>query len=100
MLVAALEERFNKFKGIPEDKIPLHYWGDPGRYEDRLGVTTRETEEFYTTEPNIVFSHPEAYGYLSRGTRKRLGDMRATEIPLWGRAEDILKLYDKNYKSR
>ena len=93
MLVEALEERFNKFKGAPDEKIPIHYWGDPGRYENHLGVTVRETEEFYTTEPNIVFSHPEAFGYLSRGTRKRLGDIRAIEIPYWGRAEDILKLY-------
>lgn len=95
MLVAALEERFNKFKDIPEEKIPLHYWGDPGRYETKLGVAYRETEEFYTTETNIVFSHPEAYGYLTRGVRKRLGDIRAFDIPYWGRAENILKLYEK-----
>ena len=95
MLVEALEERFNKFKGVPDEKVPIHYWGDPGRYEEKLGVTVRLTEEFYTTETNIVFSHPEAFGYLSRGTRKRLGDIRAYEIPYWGRAEDILKLYFK-----
>lgn len=95
MLVNAMEERFKKFKGIPEEKIPLHYWGDPGRYELKLGVTPRETEEFYSDCPNIVFSHPEAYGYLSRGTRKRLGDLRAIELPYWGRAEDIVKLYEK-----
>ncbi len=94
MLIDALEERFDKFKGIPDEKVPLYYWGDPGRYEEKLGVSVRETEEFYTTEPNIVFSHPEAFGYLSRGTRKRLGDIRAIEIPYWGRAEDILKLYE------
>lgn len=96
MLVSALEERFNKFKRVKEDQIPLHYWGDPGRYEQKLGVTVRETEEFYTTETNIVFSHPEALGYETRGERKRLGDIRAYEIPYWGRAKDILKLYDKN----
>lgn len=93
MLVDALQERFDKFKNIPEDRIPLHYWGDPGRYEEKLGVTIRATEEFYTQVPNIVFSHPEAYGYLSRGTRKRLGDIRAYEIPYWGRAGEILNLY-------
>ena len=93
MLVAAMEERFNKFKGVKDEDIPINYWGDPGRYEDHLGVTVRESEEFYSTVPNIVFSHPEAFGYLSRGTRKRLGDIRAIEIPYWGRAEDILKLY-------
>ncbi len=95
MLVEALEERFNKFKGVPDEKVPLHYWGDPGRYEEKLGVTVRPSEEFYTVGTNIVFSHPEAFGYLSRGERKRLGDIRAYEIPYWGRAEDILKLYFK-----
>ena len=99
MLVAALEERFKKFdelidQGKKEEEI-IHYWGDPGRYESNLGVTVRETEEFYSECPNIVFSHPEAFGYLSRGTRKRLGDLKAIELPYWGRAEDILKLYQK-----
>ena len=95
MLVEAMEERFNKFKDIPEDKIPLHHWGDPGRYESHLGVTVRETEEWYSKCPNIVFSHPEAYGYLSRGTRKELGYLKALELPYWGRVEDIIKLYKK-----
>jgi len=99
MLVAAMEERFERVKelkqeGQKEENI-IHYWGDPGRYEDKLGVTVRETEEFYSGTPNIVFSHPEAFGYLSRGTRKKLGDLKAIELPYWGRAEDILKLYQK-----
>lgn len=91
MLVAAMEERFAKFPD--ESKVPLQYWGDPGRYENKLGVTVRETEEFYTTCPNIVFSHPQAMGYEGLGNRKKLGDIRATEIPYWGQAEDIVKLY-------
>ncbi|KKU03350.1 MAG: hypothetical protein UX88_C0039G0006 [Candidatus Woesebacteria bacterium GW2011_GWC2_47_16] len=100
MLVEALEERFArveklKQEGQKEEDI-IHHWGDPGRYEDKLGVTVRETEEFYSGVPNIVFSHPEAFGYLSRGTRKKLGDIKAIEIPYWGRAEDVLKLYSKD----
>ena len=100
MLVEALEERFARVEklkqgGQKEEDI-IHYWGDPGRYEDKLGVTVRETEEFYSGVPNIVFSHPEAFGYLSRGTRKKLGDIKAIEIPYWGRAEDVLKLYSKD----
>ena len=36
-IVDAMEERFNKFPD--ESKIDLSRWGDPGRYEKRLGVT-------------------------------------------------------------
>lgn len=97
MLVEAMEERFARLEelrkqGKKEEKI-IRYWGDPGRYESYLGVTVREVEEFWTTDPNIVFSHPDAFGYLSRGTHKKLGDIRAIEIPHWGKAEDVLKLY-------
>lgn len=100
MLIDAMEERFRRFdqliaEGQKEEQI-ISSWGDPGRYESNLGVTVRETEEFYSDNPSIVFSHPEAFGYLSRGTRKRLGDLKAIELPYWGRAENILKLYDKN----
>lgn len=95
MLVDALEERFNKFKGVPDENISVDHWGDPGRYEKLLGVTVRETEEFYTTVPNIVFSHEEAYGYLKLGKRKKPGELRAIEIPYWGRAEEVMKLYAK-----
>lgn len=90
-LVEALEERFNHFPD--PSKIDLSKWGDPGRYEALLGVTPRESEEFYSTCPNIVFTHENAFGYLNHGKRKRLGDLRIIELAQWGRAEDILKLY-------
>lgn len=91
MLVEALEERFAKY---PDDsKVPLKYWGDPGRYENYLGVTVRPTEEIYSKVPNIVFSHEEAFGFLSRGIRKSLGNPQAYEIPVWGKAADIVKLF-------
>jgi hypothetical protein len=94
MLKDAMEERFAKFPD--ESKINLSVWGDPGRYEEYLHVTIRETEEFYSECPNIVFSHPLAYGYESRGKRKKMGDLKAIELPYWGKASDILKLYSLN----
>lgn len=93
MLVAALEERFNKFKDKKDDEIPLCYWGDPGRYEYQLGVTLRDSEEFSSSVSNVVFSHPEAYGYLNLGERKKMGNPRVAEIPHWGTAAEISKLY-------
>jgi len=93
MLVEAMEERFTKYPD--DDKVPLKHWGDPGRYEGYLGVSVRATEELYSKVPNIVFSHEEAFGFLSRGTRKALGNPQAVEIPVWGRAEEIVKLFFK-----
>lgn len=98
-IVEAMEERFNKFPD--ESKIDLSRWGDPGRYEERLGVTKRNTEEFYSNPPIIQFNHPEGYGYIAgstQGTHKALGALRAIEMPFWGRAEDILKMWGDNPK--
>lgn len=97
--IEALEERFERVRqmmedGMKEEKI-IKYWGDIGRYEDILGVTVRKTKTFMCTMPSIVFTHENAFGYLNHGKRKRLGDLRITEVPGWGRAEDILKLYFK-----
>lgn len=98
MLIDAMEERFTrlevlKSQGVPEEKI-IKNWGDPGRYENLLGVTVRATDDFMCTCPSIVFSHEYAYGYeFNQGKKKRLGDLRIIEVPYWGRAEDCLKLY-------
>jgi hypothetical protein len=99
MLIKALEERFTqleylKEKGWPEDKI-IKYWGDIGRYESILGITVQPTVEFYSQVPSVVFSHPEAFGYLTQGKKKRLGDIRIIELYDWGKASDILKLYEQ-----
>jgi hypothetical protein len=91
LLIESLEERFTKYPD-PE-KTPIHYWGDLGRYEHSLGVTVRKTEEFYSKTPIIYFSHENSYGYLALGHRKKLEPLRAYDIPEWGKADDILKLY-------
>jgi len=99
MLIDALEERFNKLETLrkvkSEEQI-LKHWGDPGRYENYLGFTVRETYEWYSWVPSIVFSHEHAFGYLNQGKKKKMGDLRIIELADWGRAEDILKLYEKN----
>lgn len=94
MLIDAMEERFALLKKNPN--LPLKYWGDPGRYEDILGITKREIDTFMCTCSSIVFSHEFAYGYeFNQGIKKRLGDLRIVELPYWGRAENVLKLWKK-----
>jgi hypothetical protein len=89
-----MEERFKKYVGIPDDEIPLHTWAEPGRYEGNMGLTIRETELFAPNPPNIMFSHETGLSFDNLGKRKRLGSVRATEIPYWGKADDILALYE------
>ena len=100
MLIEAMEERFAR---IPElkamgwtDENINSKWGDPGRYENLLGITERKTEEFHSSVPSIVFTHPNAYGYeFNHGKRKRLGDIRMYDIPDWGKASEVLKLHNE-----
>ncbi|OGK52585.1 hypothetical protein A2966_03530 [Candidatus Roizmanbacteria bacterium RIFCSPLOWO2_01_FULL_41_22] len=91
LFIEAMEERFVRWPD--ESKIDTNIWAEPGKYEKYLKVTIREVEHFYTNPPNIMFSHETALSFSGLGTRKRVGEMRATEIPYWGRAENIIKLY-------
>lgn len=103
MLIEAMEERFKKLqeffeKGKREEEI-ISNWGDPGRYERNLGVTERKTDTFMSTCPSIVFTHEFAYGYqFNHGKKKRLGDLRIIEVPFWGKAEEVRKLFYENEK--
>jgi len=98
MLIDSMEERFKRVEELLKvttlDKI-IKYWGDPGRYENILGVTVRKAEEFYSWVPSVVFSHEYAYGYeFNQGKKKKQGDIRIVEMLDWGRASDVMKLYE------
>lgn len=91
MLIDHLEERFKLW---PDDsKIDINIFGEPGKYDNQLGTTPYPSQDFYTNPPNIVFSHQANLQFEGLGTRKALGQVRATEIPVWGKASDIVKLY-------
>jgi hypothetical protein len=89
--IEAMEERFAKHPE-PQENIK-DIWAEPSKYERQLGVTIREAEDFYSQPPNIKFTHPTELSFAALGTRKRAGELRATEIPHWGRADDVRKLY-------
>ncbi len=91
LFIEAMEERFDRYPNPQPDLKDV--WAEPGKYEDHLRVTRRASEEFYTNPPNIVFSHQTELSFAGLGTRKRVGEFRAYEIPNWGRASDIIKLY-------
>lgn len=90
--IEAMEERFKKYPNPTEELKDI--WGEPSKYEKQLGVTVQEWEPFYTNPPNIMFSHQTSLSFKGLGERKRLGEIRATEIPYWGSAEKIRGLYE------
>lgn len=100
LLIDSMEERFKKVEELKASgrsvESIIKYWGDPGRYENLLGVTPRKADEFYCNSPSVVFTHPDAFGYLNHGKRKRLGDIRIIELYDWGRADSVLKLWKQD----
>lgn len=92
LFIAAMEERFEKYP--TNDMVNNAIWAEPGKYESQLGVKVQETETFYTDPANIMFTHPEGLSMNTLGMRKRLAPIRAFEIPYWGKADEIVKLYE------
>ena len=83
-----------KFKADPKCK-KLEWWGEPGRnhYENMLGVPLNKSCTFETYNPQIVFSHKDSFCYETLGMKKLAGKIRALELPYFGKASDIIKLY-------
>lgn len=95
LFIEAIEERFNKW---PDDsKINIANWAEPGKYEGphHLNVTERKVEKHYSKLPNIAFSHETNLQFNNLGTRKKLGPLQAYEIPFWGHANNIIKIYNE-----
>lgn len=90
MLLDHLERRFELWP----DEVDINIFGEPGKYDNQLGTTPYPSEDFYTNPPNIVFSHQQNLQFEGLGTRKALGQIRATEIPVWGKAESIRRMYE------
>ncbi|MFA5730270.1 MAG: hypothetical protein WC938_03595 [Candidatus Paceibacterota bacterium] len=97
LVIEALEERFAKY---PHDmkNIPSAMAGELGYYESRLGVTPRKVMEFKTIEPVVQFDHDYFTGDnsgkgLERRHTKELGTIRAYDIPIWRKAEDLVKKF-------
>ena len=88
MLIDHLEERFKLWP----NEVDIRIFGEPGKYDNQLGTKPYPSQDFYTNPPNIVFSHENNLQFEGLGTRKAMGQIRALEVPTWGKASDIIKL--------
>lgn len=89
LAIEALEERFNKYPEGISDKII----GELGRgmVERNLKVKERKSEEFHTSIGVVGFDHIFSYDEKQQNHRKRLGWIRALDIPYWGKSSELIK---------
>ena len=93
LMIEALEERFAKYPD--EEHYPQKFLGEVGRnqYEKALGLTEWPAIEVYSKTSCIQLSHPRGLDKLQRTKHKNPGEIKAIEIPFWGKATDIAKEY-------
>jgi hypothetical protein len=86
-----LEERFAKHPNV----IPDEFSGELGRerVERALGITIRKSVEFFSETSVIQINHEMGIDGRARRHTKRLGPIKAYDIPFWGKAEDLIKNY-------
>ena len=88
-LIKALEERFAKYpNGVPDSLS-----GEVGRksLEDKLGINVQKSMTFQTAIAVVGFNHDFSMELLQKEHRKKLGLIRAFDIPYWGKASEVVK---------
>lgn len=95
-LIQALEERYGDNSLISPERSKDRV-GEIGRHihEKGLGLPLKKAVEVWCYNPSVIFQHMNALGTKQAHfpLKKTLGEMKALEIPLWGRAEDLVKEY-------
>lgn len=99
LLIDALTERQQRWSAAPP---PEEIVGEVGRpvVDRRLRVSPRKASEWYCTNPVVQLNHPtgtDAGHHVRADGRKMVkqhGQIKAVEIPYWGRAADIVRIYD------
>jgi len=94
LVVNALEERERKY---PKGR---DYSGEIGRrdVEKILGVTRNKLVEWYCIEPMVNLAHPQGLSptYVDTpGLARKPGELKAYDIPVWGKAAAIAAVYNK-----
>lgn len=91
-LIDALQERERRWPdGYKHDSIV----GEVGRriIEKNLDVSYRNAAEWYCSNPVVQLNHVDGTDERQRTKWKRHGQIKAWDIPFWGKAEDIVKEY-------
>jgi hypothetical protein len=93
LLIEALQERFDKYDGNP----PNEEMGECGRnrIENRLQVKLRKQVDFFSNPSIVHFNHPLGTEERQKQQWKSHADIRAYDIPHWGRADKLVKFFNQ-----
>jgi len=85
LMVDTLE---TKFKAFPDENLSYRnkLFGEPGRFESRLGLPLVKIDVFRTATPLITFRHAWS---LSGREGPGLKYRRESELPFWGKAIEL-----------
>lgn|SRR3990167_3023718 len=91
-LIDALEERYGDNSTCRDDRV-----GEVGRHihEKALGLKLRKAEQVWCYHPSVQLSHENniSFNQAHFPYKKTLGEMKALEIPVWGKSNDLVKEY-------
>jgi len=83
---------------VLENRIKLNspkYFGELGKYIRDREMEGRpcDIDFFSTCEPVININHDKGFDDYCHRHVKRMGNLRAYDIPLWGKAENLIKQF-------
>ena len=85
LMIDTLKTRFEKYQDKDQQ---FKHWGEPGRYEKRLGLPFVEAHTFESKIPTIHFSHPNSLFGV-----RRSGSKSCKTLPYWGSAKELWERY-------
>ena len=89
LAVEALAERFDKY-----NPLPRRLCGELGTWiEYGYDIIKRKRIEFSTKIPVITFNHVYSIDPLENKRKKRPTKIQATDLPYWGTAVEVRKLF-------
>lgn len=97
LIIEALREREVKHPNGHD------YAGEIGRadVERRLRVSRRGRVEWHCIEPMVNLAHPQGLSptYVDTpGRERKPGELKAWDIPVWGKASDIAEIYNQGVR--
>lgn len=92
LLIRCLEERFEKWPNGVGDNMT----GEIGRsrIDNRLNVYCPPAIEWYSKVPVIHLNHTKGIDTRQRTKLKSHGEIKAYDIPYWGKAKDIVRKFN------